>query len=134
MKKSIAPTSIDCSAGPLPTGDSDRCKQDTQSWLDLIKLAKLPDGSAFGEILGTHKIYIGKDDLKRIVCEIDSDKEIVGVLIAIGCTVVGKKARSTTLAKRKMVPYVSSAKLNKGVKEVKLFELKTLRTFPEAKK
>ena len=126
VKKQLTPTAIVCPTDPLPEGDMEQFKKDREEWVGIVT-------SRIAEISGTQQIFLGKEDLRNIVCEIDGNKDVDGIIVTLGCKVYGKDGASSVLAKRKMVPYVSSAKLNKDIKEQKLFGLRSLRTFPEIK-
>ena len=115
--------STTCPTAKLPVGNEAHYDQDRIRWRDIIKAPVPVNGTRLDEIQGTQVIFLGTEDLKKLVCEIDGVTGVRGIMITLGYNPQVPDPIDPTVSRKKLVPYVSSANLNGTVPvKVKLFQ------------
>ena len=126
MEKQLL-TQITCPIEKLPGGNNTQYEIDRTRWKDIITAPVIVNGTRLDQIQGAQVIFLGTEDLKKLVCEIDGVSNIKGIMITLGYNPQWPDPVDPTVTRKKLVPYVSSANLNGTVPvKVKLYQPSSL--------
>lgn len=111
-------TTISCQMGDDSEIWPDRYAEgNTFAWKGLVTTSKDRNGVLLADVKNTNGFYISKEALIQILCDpnVDPNDITSGIIITYGFESVDDDNNSSTPNRRKMIPYVSSAKLNGDV-------------------
>jgi hypothetical protein len=113
---------LSCAVGNVDQLGSDKYfTMHVEAWKHYLGISKDSYGASLTSLENTRGYFISKEVLIKILCDsLGTQNEADGVIIHLGMETVdsdsveGVKMADNKYVKRKMVPYISAAKLNKA--------------------